>query len=93
MQAWRKVMADYRWVDDSHHLQADCQEPGAATEPHALLSSMGYLYLFYWAAQKTEKRSNGHSYRIERGSHKFGTVSNRDKRDARASGIHRVTVT
>jgi len=46
MQAWRKVMADYRWVDDSHHLQADCQEPGAATEPHALLSSMGYLYLF-----------------------------------------------
>jgi len=25
---WRKVMAAYRRVYDSRHLQADCQEPG-----------------------------------------------------------------
>jgi len=30
----------------SHHLQADCQEPGSASEPYARQSSMGYLYLF-----------------------------------------------
>ena len=35
----------YRLVDDSHHLQADCQEPGSAPEPYARQSSMGYLYL------------------------------------------------
>jgi len=34
--AWRKVMAAYRLVYDSHHLQADCQEPGSAPEPYAL---------------------------------------------------------
>jgi len=38
-------MAAYRRVDDSCHLQADCQEPGSAPEPYARLSSMGYLYL------------------------------------------------
>jgi len=26
-------MAAYRRVYDSHHLQADCQEPGSALEP------------------------------------------------------------
>ena len=31
----RKVMAAYRRVYDSHHLQADCQEPGSAPEPYA----------------------------------------------------------
>jgi len=36
----------YRRVYDSHHLQADCQEPGSAPEPYALQSSVGYLYLF-----------------------------------------------
>jgi len=41
-----KVMAAYRWVYDSRHLQADCQEPGSAPEPYAGQSSMGYLYLF-----------------------------------------------
>ena len=41
----QKVMAAYRRVYDSHHLQADCQEPRSALEPYALLSSMGYLYL------------------------------------------------
>jgi len=28
-------MAAYRGVYDSHHLQADCQEPGSAEEPYA----------------------------------------------------------
>jgi len=28
-------MAAYRWVYDSRHLQADCQEPGSAPEPYA----------------------------------------------------------
>ena len=40
------VMATYRRVYDSRHLQADCQEPGSAPEPYARQSSMGYLYLF-----------------------------------------------
>ena len=40
-------MAAYRRVYDSHHLQADCQEPGSAPEPYARQSSMGYLYIFY----------------------------------------------
>ena len=31
----RKVMAAYRLVYDSRHLQADCQEPGSAPEPYA----------------------------------------------------------
>ena len=35
-KAWRKVMAAYRRVYDSRHLQADCQEPGSAPEPYAL---------------------------------------------------------
>jgi len=39
-------MAAYRRVYDSHHLQADCQEPGSAPEPYARQSSTGYLYLF-----------------------------------------------
>jgi len=29
------VMASYRRVYDSRHLQADCQEPGSAPEPYA----------------------------------------------------------
>ena len=37
-------MAAYRRVYDSHHLQADCQEPGSAPEPYARQSSMGYLF-------------------------------------------------
>jgi len=39
-------MAAYRWVYDSRHLQADCQELGLAPEPYAWQSSMGYLYLY-----------------------------------------------
>ena len=37
-------MAAYRRVYDSHHLQAECQEPTSAPEPYARLSSMGYLF-------------------------------------------------
>ena len=37
-------MATYRRVYDSHHLQADCQEPESAPEPYARQSSMGYLF-------------------------------------------------
>ena len=29
-------MAAYRRVYESHHLQADCQEPGSAPEPYTL---------------------------------------------------------
>ena len=36
----------YHRVYDSRHLQADCQEPGSATEPYAQQSSMGYLHLY-----------------------------------------------
>jgi len=35
LQAWRKVMAAYRRVYDSRHLQADCKEPGSALGPYA----------------------------------------------------------
>ena len=35
LRAWRKVMAAYRRVYDSHHLQADCQEPASAPAPYA----------------------------------------------------------
>jgi len=38
-------MAAYRRVYDARHLQADCQEPGSATEPYARQSSTGYLLL------------------------------------------------
>ena len=39
-------MAAYRRVYDSHHLHADCQEPGSSPEPYARQSIMGYHYLF-----------------------------------------------
>jgi len=39
-------MAAYHRVYDSHHLQADCQEPGSAPEPYVWQSSVGYLYLY-----------------------------------------------
>ena len=34
-------MAAYRRVYDSRHLQADCQEPGSAPEPYALVIEYG----------------------------------------------------
>jgi len=37
-------MAAYCWVNDSRHLQADCQALGSAPEPYARQSSMGYLF-------------------------------------------------
>jgi len=45
MQAWRKVMAAYRRFYDSHHLQADCQEPGSAPEPYTLGNRVGLYRL------------------------------------------------
>ena len=47
-------MAAYRRVYDSHHPQADCQEPGSAREPYAWQSIMGYLYL--WPARRPGTR-------------------------------------
>ena len=38
----RKVMAAYRRVYGSRHVQADCQEPRSAQEPYARQSRMGY---------------------------------------------------
>ena len=38
-------MAVYRLVYDSRHLQANCQEPGSATEPYAGQSSKVYLFI------------------------------------------------
>jgi len=50
-----KLVAAYRRVYDSCHLQADCQEPGSAPEPYARQLSMGYLYvlLFHHSRQVT----------------------------------------
>ena len=39
--ACRKVMAAYRRVYDSRHLQADCQEPGSAPEPYSRVIEYG----------------------------------------------------
>ena len=41
-------MAVYRRVDDSRHLQADCQEPGLAPRPYARQPNAGYLFLSEW---------------------------------------------
>ena len=46
------VMAAYRRVYDSHHPQADCQEPVSAPEPYDRQSSVGYLYLFIFIQDK-----------------------------------------
>ena len=48
-------MAAYRRVYDSRHLQADCQEPGSAPEPHARQSSMSYLLLLLITQKRTHK--------------------------------------
>ena len=39
-------MAAYRQVYDSHHLQADYQEPGSALEPYVRQTSIGYTFTF-----------------------------------------------
>jgi len=36
-------MAAYRRVYDSHHLQADCQEPGSALEPYTIEYGLPFL--------------------------------------------------
>jgi len=47
MAAYRRRVggAELSHSHHSHHLQADCQEPGSASEPYARQSSMDYLYL------------------------------------------------
>ena len=54
-------MAAYHRVYDSHHLQADCQEPGSAPEPYARQFNMGYLYLLLLAEVKFLAVNNGNS--------------------------------
>ena len=45
-QAWRKVMAAYRRVYDSRHLEADYQEPGSAPElGNRVLATFTFFYL------------------------------------------------
>jgi len=56
-------MAAYRLVCDSHHLQADCQEPGSAPEPYAPQSSKGYLYLFLLPF-RVQKRTLGKLFTV-----------------------------
>jgi len=62
-------MAAYRRVYDSHHLQADCQEPGSAPviEYGLPLPFLGYLFpkfyenepvSFYLSCSQTVKRQN-----------------------------------
>ena len=51
-------MAAYRRVYDSRHLQADCQEPGSAPEPHDRQSSMGYVTFFTFYNVYTVYRVN-----------------------------------
>jgi len=38
-------MAAYRRVYDSHHLQADCKEPGSAPEPYTLGNRVWVTFL------------------------------------------------
>jgi len=39
-------MAAYLRVYDSHHLQADCQEPGSAAEPYTLGNRVWATFTF-----------------------------------------------
>jgi len=39
-------MAAYRRVYDSHHLQADCQEPGSAPKPYTLCNRVWATFTF-----------------------------------------------
>jgi len=73
-------MAAYRRVYDSHHLQADCQEPGSAPEPYARQSSMGYLFSvrrtsFSWAVCALLMRL--HTHRIVFNYNGLFSLSNR----------------
>ena len=55
-------MEAYRRVYDSHHLQADFQEPVSAPEPYARQSSMGYLYFFSFAVDKVVIKESYYYY-------------------------------
>jgi len=50
LRAWRKVLATYRRVYDSRHLQADCQESGSAPKPYARGNRVQATFAFYKAA-------------------------------------------
>ena len=58
-------MAAYRWVYDSRHLQADCQEPGSAPEPYTLGNGVWASFTFYcgaasrgfWGVAEAERNS------------------------------------
>jgi len=45
-------MTAYRWVYDSRHLQADCQELGSAPEPYMLDNVVWATYTFYSAPDR-----------------------------------------
>ena len=65
-----EIMAAYRRVYDSRHLQADCQEPGLAPEPYTLgilvwatfLLPVGLSSLLLTAKYLVRWRSNLHRY-------------------------------
>ena len=56
-------MAAYRRVYDSHHPQADCQEPRSAPELYDRQSTMGYLFLFL-KRMKTQQELSVHDSRF-----------------------------
>ena len=65
-------MAAYIRVYDSHHLQADRQEPGSPPEPYAQQLNMGYLYLscygIVWSGRRrVERRTVDRSDSCDRG--------------------------
>jgi len=58
LQAWRKVMAAYRQVYDSRHLQADCQEPGSVLEPYTLGNRVWATFtLFTFSVKRNYRRA------------------------------------
>ena len=48
LNSLRKVIAAYRRVYDSRHMQADCQEPGSAPEPYAWHRVWAAFFPFYY---------------------------------------------
>ena len=63
-------MATYDRVYDScHHLQADCQEPGSASELYTRQSSMGYIY--FNLRQSLTHNHSARGWHMLTGSHSF----------------------
>ena len=59
-------MAACRRVYDSHHVQADCKEPGSVPEPYARQSSIGYLFMLQQLVTKLRLRGE-RALRIQSG--------------------------